>query len=398
MKKNTEKDWQEKGDWKDGKVRSGAKTLIWVSLLFAVTFIGISLPAVLDVADKVARGDYIMLLILLFPLVGFSAFIIFVYSFLSWRKFGKTELILDPVPGSIGGDFGGSVDVPVKLTNNMEVNVTLNCMQTTTTGSGKNRSTNTKVIWQREGVAKLLAIKNGTQCVFRFSVPDDLPESEESSSNYNHWLLQMDCDLPGIDFNRGFSVPVFKKDKPEFSSLDVAYAKDSAPLNKAPERTVIVSENTNGLQFYYPWYRNLWMGIMLLIFGGIFSTVGYFVGESDGGFVFLLVFGGVGVAVVLFGLYVLGNSLTTTVSHQGINIIRNVYGIRFQRNVLKENIVQLERQINSQMQGGTRYRVFYSIVAHTSDNRKITIADSLEGSRVADYIEDRVQAALKDLQ
>lgn len=57
--------------------------------------------------------------------------------------------------------------------------------------------------------------------------------------------------------------------------------------------------------------------------------------------------------------------------------------------------MKLDRQIKSQMNGGTNYRVFYSIIAHTSDDRKIIIADTLEGSRVADYVEKRIRSALR---
>ena len=97
---------------------------------------------------------------------------------------------------------------------------------------------------------------------------------------------------------------------------------------------------------------------------------------------------------LLSPLYFIGNSLTTTVTKDGINVIRNIYGIRFQRNVTKDDIVKLERQIKSQMQGGSRYRVFYSIIAFIRDGRQIVIADTLEGSRLADYIEKRVLSAL----
>ncbi len=69
--------------------------------------------------------------------------------------------------------------------------------------------------------------------------------------------------------------------------------------------------------------------------------------------------------------------------------------MRFQRNVSKDNIVKLERQIKSQMQGGSSYRAFYSIIAFTKDGRQLVIADSLEGSRLADYIEKRILAALQ---
>ena len=388
-------DWRSVGDWKDGRVRSAAKKTIWMSLLFGIVFIGISLPAVLDMTKEYDDGNHMILLVLLFPLVGVSALIYCLYSIFAWRKFGTTELVLDPVPGSIGGDFGGYVNVPVFWKNSHQFNITLNCLHTQTTGSGKNRSTKTSVSWQREGIADISPTSDGTRCAFRFSIPDDLPESEKNASSYYHWLFQIECELPGIDFRRNFSVPVFKSETPQFSLSMADYAKASSPLDKAPEGTVIISETAEALQFYYPWYRHLWMGFMSMVFGSIFAVIGYFIGAEDaGGMVFFIAFGGVGIICLLIGLYIVGNTLTTTVSKKGINVVRNVYGIRFQRNVVKDNIVKLQRQIKSQMQGGSRYRVYYSIVVFTRDGRQIVIADTLEGSRLADFIEKRILTAL----
>ena len=389
------RDWHSVGGWKDGRVRSAAKTTIWVSLLFGVAFTGISLPAVLDMPKEFAAGNHLILVVLLFPLVGVSALAYFVYSVFAWRKFGSTELVLDPVPGSIGGDFGGYIDVPISWGKRGEFNIALNCQHTRTTSSGKNRSTSTKVAWQREGIATVSPTSNGTRCAFRFSIPEGLNESEEASSSYYHWLFQIECELPGIDFRRNFSVPVFKSETPQLSSSKAEYTKESSPLDKAPEGTVIISETAEALQFYYPWYRHLWMGFMTMVFGSVFGGIGYFIGTEDaGGMIFFIVFGGVGIFCLLIGLYIVGNTLTTTVTRKGINVVRNVYGVRFQRNVSKDNIVKLERQIKSQMQGGSRYRVFYSIIALTKDDRQIVIADTLEGSRLAEYIEKRILSAL----
>ena len=387
--------WMSFGDWQDGRVRSGAKAAIWISLLFAVSFIGLSLPAVLELPKEVAKGNNLILLVLLFPLVGVASFLYFIRSVAAWRKFGVTELVLNPVPGCIGGDFGGYVDVPIQWGSELKVYLTLNCLKSTTTGSGKNRSTNVKAVWQREGLATLSPAAKGTRCAFRFAIPDDVPESEKSSSNYHYWLLQMECALPGIDFKRNFTVPIFNNDVPQFSSLKAEYAKQSNPLSEAPEGTVKIIKTTNGLQFYYPWYRHAKMAIMLMIFGAVFAAIGHYIGKEDGSFIFPVVFGGFGILMACMGLYVIGNTLTTTVNREGIQTIRNIYGFRFQRKLLKDEIVGLEREINSQMQGGSNYQVFYSIIAHSKDKRKITIADTLEGSRLADFVEQRIRSVLK---
>ena len=60
-------DWRSVGDWKDGRVYSAAKSTMWMSLLFGVVFIGISLPAVLDMSKEFADGNHVILVVLLFP-------------------------------------------------------------------------------------------------------------------------------------------------------------------------------------------------------------------------------------------------------------------------------------------------------------------------------------------
>jgi hypothetical protein len=394
MEDNHHINWQDIGDWKDGRVRSGAKTMIWISLLFGVAFTGISLPGVLAVPEEIGKGNYTVLLVLLFPLVGIGALTLFVHSLIAWRKFGKTEVILDPAPGSIGGDFGGHLDTRIKWMPGLKMNITLDCQHLKTSGSGKNRSTRTSVVWQREGLATLSPGPEGTRCEFRFDIPDHLPQSEKASSDYHRWLLQLECDLPGVDFRRNFVVPVFRSAAARRSSLNIDYIKNSEPLSKAPDRIVHISNTTEGLAFYYPWYRHLWMGIMTTVIGSIFVISGYFIGQESGGILFPVVFGGMGGLCAIIGLYLLGNTLTTTVSPTGIRIVRNIYGIRFQRKAAREQIKKLERRIGSQMQTGSSMRVYYAIDARTHDGRKITIADTLEGSRLADFVEEKIRAAL----
>jgi len=394
MNHNSTNNWQDVGDWKDGRVRSGAKALIWISLLFGVAFTGISLPVVLAVPEEVGKGNHAVLLVLLFPLVGAGALAVFVHSLIAWRKFGKTEVILDPAPGSLGGDFGGYLDARISWHPALKVNITLECQHLKTTGSGKNRSTKTTVLWQRQGIATVSPGPPGVRCQFRFDIPQNFPQSEATSSDYHRWLLQLECDLPGVDFNRSFVVPVFSTGAPQRSSLKVDYVKDSAPLQKAPDRIVRIRNTNDGLEFYYPWYRHLWTGMMTTVIGSIFAIAGYFIGKESGGLMFPIVFGGMGGLCAIIGMYLLGNTLTTTVSGTGIRIVRNIFGVRFQRKAAREDIKKLERRIGSQMQTGSSMRIYYAIDAHTADGRKITVADTLEGSRLADFVEEKIRDAL----
>jgi hypothetical protein len=272
--------------------------------------------------------------------------------------------------------------------------VTLDCQRIKTTGSGKNRSTRSSVIWQREGLASVTPGSPGTRCEFRFNIPPDLPQSEKASSDYHQWLLQLECELPGVDFKRSFVVPVFETGIPRRSSLQTGYIKDSEPLTQAPKSIVQINRTDEGLVFYYPWHRHLWMGLMMSLFGSIFVATAYFIGRESGDLIFPAAFGGIGGLFAISGLYVLGNTLTTTVSAQGIRIVRNIFGLQFQRNARRNEIRKLERRIGSQMQTGSTTRVYYAIDAHTRDGRKLTIADTLEGSRLADFVEEKIRQAL----
>ena len=394
MAGNTDKNWQDIGDWKHGRVRSGAKATIWISLLFGVAFTGISLPGVLAIPDEVANGNPAILVVLLFPLVGLGAFAVFAHALVGWRKFGVSELVLNPAPGSIGGDFGGSIDTRIPWKHDNAVNITLSCQRLRTTGSGKNRSTSTAVVWQREGIATLSPRANGTHISFRFAIPPGLPQSEKASSDYHCWLLSLECELPGVDFVRTFEVPVFNTDTPRFSTLKATYAKDSAPLTAVPASIVRIEHTADGLRFHYPWHRHWWGSLLMILFGGVFTGASWFIGMHEQGLLFPLVFGGIGGIVLLIGLYMIGNTLTTTVSRHGVNTVRSIYGVRFRRTARREDILKLERRISSTMQEGSKSRVFYAIVAHTRDSRRITIADTLEGSRLADFVESRIREAL----
>ena len=124
---------------------------------------------------------------------------------------------------------------------------------------------------------------------------------------------------------------------------------------------------------------------------------GLFAGEESGSFMFPLIFGGVGGLVALIGLYMIGNTLTTRVSRKGVNSVRKIYGLPFRSNAAHKDISHLERSIGSQTQAGRYNTVYYRIRAHTRDGGKITIADALEGSRLADFVEAKIRAALGPL-
>ena len=77
---------------------------MFVRWLFAVAFIGFSVPLVLVLPKELAGGNWPALIAVLFPLVGVGMLYSAIVRTLEWRRVGRLALVLDPFPGSLGGD------------------------------------------------------------------------------------------------------------------------------------------------------------------------------------------------------------------------------------------------------------------------------------------------------
>ena len=56
---------------------------------------------------------YLQVVLPSFTLLGLVILFVAVRESLRWRRFGRLEMTLDPLPGSIGGHVGGSLELPI---------------------------------------------------------------------------------------------------------------------------------------------------------------------------------------------------------------------------------------------------------------------------------------------
>jgi hypothetical protein len=96
------------GDWQHDTC---AKASLWFARGFAIFWNAISSPVLFAFQGELARGNQMRWIALLFPLVGLGLLVWAMRQTLGWRRFGMTLLGLDPFPGAIGGDVGGTVEL-----------------------------------------------------------------------------------------------------------------------------------------------------------------------------------------------------------------------------------------------------------------------------------------------
>ncbi|MFC1684250.1 DUF3592 domain-containing protein [Pseudomonadota bacterium] len=387
--------WQWDPRWRENRIRSNAKAVVGASWFFAIIWNAISAPAAFAVPGELAKGNHLILVALLFPLVGMGLLAYAVKSTLAWRRFGKSYLSLNPFPGSIGGDVGGTVELALAREPDSHFKAELTCQHVYTTRSGNKRETRRSVVWQDEQPVELEPGMRGSRVRFCFNTPEDLPSSTEASSDYHEWSLRLVGDLPGVDLDRTFDIPVFADGAPKQSTISVSRVEVAE--QPIPESVLSIRQLGDGVELYYPPFRSAGIGFMLLVMGLIFGGVpGFFIitGTEGPPMPMMIIFGFVGISMLLGGLYKLGNSLSVMVTGRGLHVVRKVFGFPFETRLAVAEIRGIDKRIGWQQSQGTQTKAMYQIQVRKRDGGTMTIGDSLPNASAAELVLDRISGVM----
>ncbi|SMF21994.1 Protein of unknown function [Alteromonadaceae bacterium Bs31] len=371
------------GDWQN-PVNSKVKRGAWFFTLFAVVWSMLSLPMVLFLPEEIAAGNKAALVALIFPLVGLVLAIVAYRSILQWRRFGRTPLHMKPFPGAIGGECGGTISIPCKLSILGSPSVTLENIYCSASGRGDDRRTCENVVWQREGIAEYSAEGKLTQLQFKFTVPDNLSATEEESDSYHYWRLRVNAQFDKGEFNRDFELPLFRSK--QRSSLAINNSAEHPELHNKWERELDVLLNIkrvkHGLYMYFPPFRNVFNNLLLAFIGVIFFTIGVVVHINDTPGVISLVFTLVGLVCFLTGIYLYLNSYDVIVGPRGIASRRKLLGFEIAKKKARADCVKgmFLKKTGSTSSGLT----CFAIDALITDGSKIRLAEGLPGRGLAE--------------
>ena len=254
---------------KDSFILSGG--LIWG---FAIFWNLISTPALFAFSDELGKGNQLIWLVLLFPLVGLFLIGAAIHKTLDWRRFGQMTVTLAPYPGAIGGDVAGTIHLSTPLPAGTPIKVSLECMRHYR--HGKNSSQN--IVWQHNDLFEPLQSSRSTSVQFLFEVPADLPQSSPADNSYHVWTLSVSAELPGVDLVRQVELPVF----PTEEKADSSFRLNLKSLSKDSESAdTLFGTDTGQEQPIIGDHKTKGFGTGVFI-GLVFTTVGialiYFIG------------------------------------------------------------------------------------------------------------------------
>ena len=268
--------WKWRSEWENNIVQANTGSLRWFATVFAVFWNLVSLPIWFVIPDEVGKGNYEVLIALLFPIVGIGMIIWAVRSWRQYKVFGNSKLQLRQVPVPLGGMLNANLILPEEVPGGTDLKLTLNCIRKTQS-SGSKKKTSENIIWQTEQVIRVAdVIGRYTTIPIRIQLPADQPPADVNAGQTGIiWRLMVDTDIPGVDYQASFELPVFD------TGLDLQSPQGDNQPQPVTETGIAGQPANSGViiegdRYWFPPGRNNTAAVAILIFGLIFAGMGVF--------------------------------------------------------------------------------------------------------------------------
>jgi hypothetical protein len=423
-------DWQSRKGWESPRIKSDAGKGVLFFWIFAVVWNAISLPLVFVLPGELDNSNYAALIGLLFPVVGLGLLYKAIKNTLEYRYFGRVVFTMDPYPGGIGGHVGGHIQVRNldyrRAREARRLLVKLECVYSYVSGSGKNRSRRESIKRAEQGQPKIENAIEGVSVSFRFDIPENLPQADvEQSGAYHFWRLGVNADIPGIDLDRSYNIPVFatggtarnvRHDISARAAAERRQDSDAARLAIASgkfdieglSRALRLRNEGNRIQLRFPMFRNRFLTLFAALFAGGFGFASYAMADmaSGGGFfgIFITIFGIpfflVALVAAIATVYLPLNNLKVDIESGEVSVLRRLLFIPvYRRHLGRDDIAHLSIKRSGSTGQGVDKIEHFKISAEDRQGRKVTLAEDIDGEDVAthlrDYLAQRIGVATR---
>lgn len=385
--------------WTDGIVRSSAGRTAAVALAFAVFWNSIAFTAAAALLPELIGTGSLWpgLLVMIFPLIGLVLIAVAVRAALTARKFRGTRLELSTFPGVIGGRLTGELILSRGLSEMDEVNLSLRCIRTVSSGETTNRNT----LWEdRRLVRPPAGVFGQTHTVLPvdFQIPYSCePYDDSLPGRPVTWELQARAEIPGIDLDLTFDVPVYRTrssdpslgESAEKTRLErEAIEDEESPLpDKIREEAdpagypSLVSSAWPGVGFVA-----VFLGVAVICSGvAVFSATSVARHEWFM-LIFLIVFGFISLLLWLVLASMVGHT-RLTFEPGVLRVARRFALITLHRELQTSDIVNISKS-QSASSGNMRW---YAVKAQTRGGRNVQLAGMIPGETAARWFVRRVE-------
>lgn len=385
--------WLWRKDWSEGRIASNAGIGLIVLWVFAAVFSGFSVMILTQLEKIYEEEGWVVLIVGLFPLVGLLMLCSAAYRTYAFKKFGNAHCELVTNPGVVGGWFKAAVRARVPISPGDTVTARLSCIHEYTTGSGTNKSTKRDTLWQedreighegigvdREGLSAFPVI---------FAIPRSCRPVEGDSGDRIVWKLQLECAVPGVDFDQSWEVPVFvTADSADTPSPAAAEWHATGASDKDFDRTsrIHITPLPDGMTLYAPPARAKKAAAMLTVFTLIW--VGITIGMAVFGvpMFFPIVFGFFGLLMVYGSLSLWFGAVRTIARSGEVQVKSTILGMGGTKTIPVKELAAVHLKIGM-TSGDTSY---YKVVLHTTDGKNTAIAAAIRDKDEARWLQQKL--------
>jgi hypothetical protein len=393
---NPAEPWRWKEDWADGRITATGRAQFLLPGIMAVFWNLISVPLLFLVPEEVRdNGNYLALLGLIFPLVGLGLAIWAIRSFIRWKKFGDSVFEMSTFPGVIGGPVAGRVLTSVNVKAAAGYRLTLSCINRVTRGSGKNRSTRESILWQQDSHLQRESAEfdsTRSEIPVDFQIPFDAsPTEERSEDDETLWRLQVEAEVPGVDYSSQFDVPVFRTaESREAQALadpsDVWGAEEPPPIDLAQHGIDSELLSTGARRLTFRAARHKGPAFMLTGFLILWLGFNYLLIHLEAPIFFPILWGFFSVLIFLGALDLWFDRRIIEVHSDRLVLSGGIFGLGRTREIQRTEIREI-KAIRG-MQSGNK--LFYRIQIITQDEKKHIAATKLDNLSLAKEVIGRL--------
>jgi hypothetical protein len=392
-KKYPAEPWLWRQDWASGRIDDQTRGTVLSGWIFALFWNLVSIPgAYFGVRAALKENNHAALVALLFPLVGIGLLVWAARATIRYRKYGASRLQLSTIPAAVGRTLAGIVSVPNVLRPPEGFLATLSCIRRQTTGGGKNRSTSEDILWQDErrvhGAANRAPTGMVTKVPIAFRIPPDASVTDSSNPrSLVGWRLRLSAEVPGVDYDSVFEVPVFRTAASEqpLSAEEEQLTPDpggNGAYQQPPNSRIVVTANRRGTEVWWPAARNPGAATGLTLFTLLWAAAIAFQVYLDVPVVFPILFGIFGVLLVIGMLDLWLGVSRITVDAGSISLATGYLLPTRERRFAGSEIADVAAMIGMKS-GSTAY---YDVVIIRKDGKKIRTGRALRDKQEAEWL------------
>jgi hypothetical protein len=225
----------------------------------------------------------------------------------------------------------------------------------------------------------------GVVIPIEIAVPHDAPPSETvDGSDQVFWRLNVDAELPGIDYHAAFDVPVARTAFVEFRPHGIPAAPMSAPQSP---RNYVERQVPEGRELYFPPFRAPASAFLSLSFTILWigaAAFMWYVGMPKFIPILLGIFSVLFIAATLEHFF---ESRTLLLGPQEITIRRRMLSVT--KKVIAVADIASARAVLIGMGGGAR--PYYRVDLETKQGKRIKVVKNIRSKREAEWIAMRIQ-------